>query len=96
MGLTGKTSLLVEVQEVTEPKESFLPPDQGHIIPQSAWELTEISQARRTSQILAASSLLHSILPILPAEGSLLTFWVHSAQSYPLPEQGYSPCTDME
>lgn len=67
MGLRGKTSLLVEVQEVTEPKESFLPPDQGHIIPQSAWELTEISQARRTSQILAAQfpSSLH--IPYSPS-----------------------------
>lgn len=54
MGLRGKPSLLVEVQAVTEPKESFLPPAQGQIIPQSAWELTEISQARRTSHILAA------------------------------------------
>ena len=31
MGLRGKTSLLVEVREVTELKESFLPPAQGQI-----------------------------------------------------------------
>ena len=53
MGLRGKTSLLGEVREVTEPKESFLSPAQGQISSECL-ELTEISQARRTSQILAA------------------------------------------
>lgn len=84
MGLRGKTSLLVEVQEVMEPKESFFPPTQD----KSFLRVPGSSQksVRQGEQVISwlPSSLLHATLPTPPAQGSLLTSWVHSAQSCPL------------
>ena len=65
MGLRGKPSLLVEVQAVTEPKESFLPPAQGQIIPEclGAYRNQSGKENKSYPGCPVPSFMPHSLLP---------------------------------